>query len=336
MRAIVCDQYGEPEVLQMTEVAKPVPGEGEVLVRIHAASLNAADLETLRGDAIVRIGGPFRPMYKIPGSDIAGVVEAIGPGVTRYQPGDEVFADLSSCGFGAFAEFTCAPQDKLDPKPACMSFEEAAAYPQAAVIALQGLLKPPLGSGSAPDLERLEGQEVLINGAGGGMGTFAVQIAKHFGATVTGVDRAEKFETLRSLGADKLIDYREDDYTSSGQQYDLILDVVANRSIFAYRDALRPGGKFIMVGGPLGTMLQALVLGPMISRRSDKLMGINSWNMDKGEDIALLEALFEAGKVVPVIDRTFPLAQVPEAYRYMIDKPFVGKILINVNPGEIN
>ena len=330
MKAIVQTEYGSPDVLKLIEVEKPSPKHDEALVKIHAASLNAADLETLRGAAMVRIAGPRRPMYKIPGSDIAGRVEVVGANVEQFQPGDDVYADLSGCGFGAFAEYVCVPGNVLVPKPAGMTFEEAAAYPQAAVVALQGLCEAPIGMG--PEYKRpvQAGQRVLINGAGGGMGTFAVQIAKYFGAEVTAVDSPQKLDMLRSIGADHVIDYTQEDYTKSGNRYDLILDVAAHRSFFAYKRALNPEGKFIMVGGSISSILQVLILGQLISRTGNKAMGINSWKSNNKQDLALLEELFEAGEVVPVIDKNFPLSEVPDAFRYLEEEPHLGKIIITV------
>jgi NADPH:quinone reductase-like Zn-dependent oxidoreductase len=322
MKAIVCTRYGSPDVLQLKEVVKPVPKQGEVLVKIQAASLNAADWETLRGDLIVRLAAPRKPMYPIPGSDLAGVVEAVGAGATQFQPGDEVWGDLSfPHGLGAFAEYVAVSEEALAPKPASMTFEQAAAYPQAALIALQSLR----------DTGQVQpGQQVLINGAGGGMGTFAVQIAKHFGAEVTGVDSAPKLDLLRTLGADHVLDYAQADYTESEGQYDLIMDVAAYRSVFAYRRALRPGGKFVMVGGSLGTLLQVGIIGTWLSRDGDKRIGINTWKPNNREDLAFLGELFEAGKVVPVIDRRYPLAEVPAAYRYLAGYHVLGKVVISI------
>ena len=237
MKAIVCTKYGSPDVLQLKEVEKPTPRENEVLVKIHAASLNAADFEILRGAWSARFIGPLKPKNKIPGSDIAGRVEAVGRNIKQFQPGDEVFGDLFMCGFGAFAEYVCVPENVLVLKPASMTFEEAATYPQAAIIALQGL---------RGKRQIQSGHKVLINGAGGGMGTFAVQIAKYFGAEVTGVDSTSKLDMLRAIGADHVIDYTQEDYTKSGQRYDLILDVAAHHSIFAYKHALSPKGIFVV------------------------------------------------------------------------------------------
>jgi NADPH:quinone reductase-like Zn-dependent oxidoreductase len=322
MKAIVCTKYGSPDVLQLKEVAKPAPKGNEVLVKIHASSLNAADFETLRGVFVVRIAAPRKPMHKILGSDIAGRVEAVGRNVKQFQPGDEVWGDLSfPHGLGAFAEYVCVSENALALKPASMTFEEAAAYPQAAIIALQSLR----------DKGKIQpGQKVLINGAGGGMGTFAVQIAKYFGAEVTGVDSSRKLDMLRSIGADHVIDYTQEDYTKSGGRYDLILDVAAYRSVFDYRRALNPEGIFMMVGGSTTTLLQVVFLGALISRTGSKRIGLNTWEPNKREDLALLAELFEAGKVVPVIDRRYPLSAVPEALRYLEEGHALGKVVITV------
>ena len=322
MKAMVCTKYGSPDVLQLKEVAKPAPKQDEVLVKVHAASLNAADLETLRGEFIVRIAAPRKPMYKILGSDIAGRVEAVGGNVKRFQPGDEVWGDLSfPHGLGALAEYVCASEEALAPKPAKMTFEEAATYPQAAIIALQSLR----------DKGQIQpGHKVLINGAGGGMGTFAVQIAKHFGAEVTGVDSTSKLGLLRSIGADQVMDYTHEDYTRSGQHYDLILDVAAHRSVFDYYRALSPEGIFMMVGGSLSTLLQVVFLGALISRIGSKKIGLNTWKPNKREDLALLGELFETGEVVPVIDKCYPLSEAAEAFRQLEAGHVKGKVVITM------
>jgi NADPH:quinone reductase-like Zn-dependent oxidoreductase len=261
-------------------------------------------------------------MYQILGSDIAGRVEAVGSNVTQFQPGDEVWGDLSfPHGLGAFAEHVCATENALAPKPPSMTFEEAASYPQAAIVALQSLR----------DKGQIQpGHRVLINGAGGGMGTFAVQLAKYFGAEVTGVDSTRKLDMLRSIGADHVIDYTQGDYTKSGQRYDLILDVAAYRSVSDYRRALTPQGIFMMVGGSVGTLIQVALLGALISRMGSKRIGLNAWEPNKREDLAFLAELFEAGKVVPVIDRRYPLSQVPEALQYLEEEPHLGKLVITV------
>jgi NADPH:quinone reductase-like Zn-dependent oxidoreductase len=320
MKAIVCTEYGPPDVLQLKEVAKPVPKEDEVLVRVHAASVNAADVEILRGMWVARFSGPLRPRHKIPGSDLAGRVEAVGTNVKQFQPGDDVWADLSfPYGYGTFAEYVSVSENALTLKPASMTFEEASTYPQSALISLQTLR----------DKGHIQpGQKVLINGAGGGMGTFAVQLAKYYGAEVTGVDSAGKSEMLRSIGADHVIDYAQEDYTKSGQRYDLILDVVAYRSVFDYRRALSPEGVFLIVGGSLTTFLQVLILGALISRMGSKKLGLNAYDANNREDLAFLAELFESGKVVPVIDRRYPLSEVPEALRYLEEGHVLGKVVI--------
>jgi NADPH:quinone reductase-like Zn-dependent oxidoreductase len=288
--------------------------------------LNAADFENMRGTWSARFGGPIRPMYKILGSDLAGRVESVGPNVKEFRPGDEVWGDLSfPYGFGTFAEYVSVSEKALAPKPASMTFEEAATYPQGAIIALQSLRDKG---------QVLPGQSVLINGAGGGMGTFAVQIAKYYGAEVTGVDSARKLDMLRSIGANYVIDYSQQDYTKSGQRYDVILDVVAHRSVFDYRRALTPEGRFIIVGGSLGTFLQVVFLGALISRIGSKKLGINAYDPNNREDLATLEELFVAGKVVPVIDRRYPLGEVPEAIRYLEDGCALGKVVITVEPSD--
>jgi NADPH:quinone reductase-like Zn-dependent oxidoreductase len=334
MKAIVCTKYGTPDVLELKEVGKPTPREDEALVRIHAASLNAADLEYLRGTWSARFGGPLRPARKILGSDIGGRIEAVGRNVKQFRPGDEIWGDLSfPLAYGAFAEYVCVPENALRLKPAGMTFEQAAAVPSAGVVALQNLR----GAGSTgPSLllsdkgEIRPGQRALINGAGGGIGTFAVQIAKARGAEVTGVDRPSKLDMLRSIGADHVIDYTREDFTKNGQHYDLILDVVASRSMLDYKRALSPTGVFVCVGGSLSTILQAFWLGPVMSMTGSRKLGIVAWKPNNAQDSAILERLFAAGRVVPIIDRRYPLSEVPEALRYLGDGHAKGKVVIAV------
>jgi NADPH:quinone reductase-like Zn-dependent oxidoreductase len=322
MKAIVCTKYGSPDVLQFKEVEKPTPKDNEVLVKVHAASLNAADLETLRGVFILRMAAPRKPMFKILGSDIAGMIETVGRNVKQFQPSDEIWGDLSyPYGFGTFAEYVCVPENALRLKPASMTFEEAAAVPTAAVVALQNL------RGKRPIQQ---GQKVLINGAGGGVGTFAVQLAKYFRAEVTGVDSTSKLDMIRSIGADHVIDYTQEDFTKSGQRYDLILDVVVHRSIFDYKRALSPKGICVMVGGSVARVFLAMLLGPLISMMGSKKMGLVMWKPNKKEDLDFLEELFEAGKVVPVIDRRYALSEVPEALRYLEEGHAKGKVVITM------
>ena len=320
--------------LQLKEVEKPTPKEDEALVRVHAASLNAADFEMLRGTWSARFGGLLKPRHKILGSDIAGRIEAVGRNVKQFHPGDGIWGDLSfPLGYGAFAEYVCIPENALRLKPASMTFEEAAAVPSAGVVALQNLRG--VGSSSLSFLlsdkgHIQSGQKVLINGAGGGVGTFAVQIAKSFGAEVTGVDSARKLDMLRSIGADHVIDYTQEDFTKSGQRYDFILEVVASRSIFDYKRALSPKGIYVMVGGSLAAILQGFLLGPLISMTGSKKMGSVMWKPNNQEDLAILEELFAAGKVAPVIDRRYPLCEVPEALRYLEEGHAKGKVVITV------
>ena len=323
MKAIVHAKYGSPDVLQLKEVDRPIPKEDEALVRVHAASVNAGDLETVRGAWFARFGGLLRPTHKILGTDLAGRVEAVGRNVKRFQPGDEVWGDLSfPYGFGTFAEYVAVSEKALALKPASMTFEEAATYPHSAIISLQNLR----------DKGRVQqGTKVLINGAGGGMGTFAVQIAKFYEAEVTGVDSARKLDLLRSIGADHVIDYTQEDYTKTGQRYDVIIDLVAHRSVFDYRRALSPEGIFIIIGGSFGTILQVVVLGALISRMGTKRLGINVWDPNNREDLGFLAELHEAGKVMPVIDRRYPLAQVPEALRYLGEGRALGKVVITMD-----
>ena len=322
MKAIVCTKYGLRDGLQLKEVEKPTPKNNEVLVKVHAASINAADLELLRGTPLlIRLGAPLKPICKILGSDIAGRVEAVGRNIKQFQPGDEIFSDLSGCGWGAFAEYVCVPENALTLKPASMTFEEAATLPQAAILALQGLRNK---------RQIQPGQKVLINGAGGGVGTFAVQIAKSFGAEVTGVDSTGKLDMVRSIGADKVIDYTQEDFTKSGKHYDLILDVVAYRSIFDYKRALSPKGICIFVGGSMVTVFLAMLLSPWISMTGSKKIGILMWKPNKKEDLVFIKELFETGKLVPVIDRRYPLSKVAEALRYLEEGDVQGKLVITL------
>jgi NADPH:quinone reductase-like Zn-dependent oxidoreductase len=306
-------------VLQLKEVEKPAPKDDEVLVRVHAVSLNASDWEFLTGTPLyTRIWGLLRPGYRILGSDIAGRVEAVGTNVTQFKRGDLVFGDILESK-GCLAEYACAPETKLRLKPDNLTFEQAAAIPQAASVALQGLR----------DKGQLrQGERVLINGAGGGAGSFAIQMAKYFGAEATGVDSTEKLDMMRSIGADHVIDYTKEDFTRNGQLYNLILDFVAHRSIFDYRRALSPDGRYVMVGGFWGPILQALFLGPLISMVSHRKMGMLLAKPNK--DLDYINELIESGKVVPVIDKHYSLDEVPAAFRYLGEGHAKGKLVINL------
>jgi len=322
MKAIVSKRYGPPSRLQLQEVENPIPKDNECLIKVHASSLNAADNEVQRGSIITRLQGPLRPKHKIPGSDVAGLVEKVGKNVTQFQPGDNVVGDLFYAGFGAFAEYVCAPENVLTLKPASMTFEEASTYPQAAIIALQSL---------RGKRQIHPGQKVLINGAGGGMGTFGIQIAKNYDAEVTGVDSAKKLDMIRSIGADHVIDFRQEDYTKTGHQYDMIIDTVANRSLSDYKRALTSDGLFVMIGGSRRALLQAMFLAPLSTRNENKKLGINWWSKPfNKEDMDFMADLFEAGKVVPVIDRRYSLSEVPEALQYLEDGHVLGKVVITM------
>jgi len=328
MKAMVYEKYGSPDVLQLKEVEIPAPKDNEALVKVHAASLNAADFEYRRGVFVVRLlyRGLLKPKYKILGSDIAGQVEAVGRNVKQFKPGDEIWGDLSyPYGLGTFAEYVCVPENALRLKPASMTFEEAAAVPTAAVVALQNLRgKRPIQPG----------QKVLINGAGGGVGTFAVQLAKYFGAEVTGVDSTEKLDIVRSVGADHVIDYTKEDFTKGEQRYDLILDVVVHRSVFDYKRALSREGICVFIGGSMTRVFLNMLLGPLISMTGSKKMGLVKWEPNKKEDLGFLKELFEAGKVVSVIDRRYPLSEVPEAFRYLEEGHAKGKVVITVEHND--
>jgi NADPH:quinone reductase-like Zn-dependent oxidoreductase len=322
MKAIVCTKYGSPDVLELKEVEKPTPKDNEVLVKVVAASVNVEDLDFLTGRAwSARFVGPLKPKYKILGFDMAGRVESVGRNVKQFKSGDEVFGELFISGFGAFAEYVCVPEKALVLKPDSMTFEQAATIPSRAIIALQGLR----------DKRQIQpGQKVLINGAGGGVGPFAVQIAKYFGAEVTGVDSTQKMDMLRSIGADHVIDYTKEDFTKNGQHYDLILDIAGYHSIFDYKRALSPNGIYAIVGGSRFTIFQAVFLGPLISMTGSKKMGLMAWKPNKKEDLVFIKELIESGKVVPVIDRCYPLSEVAEALRYFEEGHPQGKIVITV------
>jgi len=321
MKAIVYEEYGEPsEVLEYKEVEKPSPKENEVSVKIHASSINFGDNALVRGKPFVaRLwSGLLKPKYRIPGGDMAGQVEAVGRDVKKFQPGNEVYGDIGAFGFGAYAEYVSVSEDALTLKPVNISYEEAAAVPQYAVVALQGL---------CDEGQVQQGQKVLINGASGGVGTFAVQIAKSFGAEVTGVCSTRNLELVRSIGADHVIDYTKEDFTEGEQRYDLILDIVANRSVKDYTRALNPGGSYVAVAFNAGS----LFLGALISRTEGKRVSslVHKPNI---KDLVYMKELIEAGKVVPVINRTYPLSGVAEALRYYVEGNPPGKVVIAVEP----
>ena len=322
MKAMVHTEYGPPDVLQLKEVEQPVPAADQVLVRTHAASVNYGNLALVKGEPfLVRLmsGGLLKPKHTIPGGDIAGRVDAVGAGVTQFQPGDEVFGDISACGFGGFAEYVAVPESALAVKPDNLTHEEAAAVPQAAVVALQGLR----------DLGRIQsGQAVLIYGASGGIGTFAVQIAKAFGADVTGVCSTRNLDLVRSIGADQVIDYTQQDFAQREQRYDLIVATAGYRSILDYRRALAPQGIYVMTGGSTAQVFQAM-LGPLLSEKGGRQLG-NLAHHPNQSDLVTVRELVEAGQVRPVIDRRYPLRETAEALRYYGGGHARGKVVITI------
>jgi NADPH:quinone reductase-like Zn-dependent oxidoreductase len=324
MTAVIQTRYGAPDELVLQDVVVPAPEAGEVLIRVKAAAANAADWRIVRGKPFlvrVMVGGLRRPKDHIVGSDVSGVVEAVGSSVARFSPGDEVFGDLSDCGRGAFAEYVAAPEHALTPKPSNVSFEEAAAVPMAGLTALQALrnkrtIRP--------------GMQVAINGASGGVGTFAVQIAKHFGAEVTAVCSTAKVDLVRSLGADHVVDYTKTDFTKNGARYDLIVAANGYHHIGHYKRALNPGGVYVMVGGAGAQMFQALALGPLASIGTDKTLGSLAAKSNP-EDLAFLSKLLEEDAMKPVIDRRYPLTEVATALDYVEAGHARGKVIITVD-----
>jgi NADPH:quinone reductase-like Zn-dependent oxidoreductase len=323
MKAIVNTTYGSPDVLQLKEVEKPTPKDHEVLVKVHAASAAAGDWHLLRAKPFLMrfTYGLLKPKHTILGAAVAGQVEAVGSNVTQFQPGDEVFGDLSGCGFGAFAEYVSVPENALAMKPTRLTFEEAATVPVSAITALQGLR----------DQGHIQpGQKVLINGASGGVGTFAVQIAKAFGAEVTAVCSTRNVDMVRSIGADQVIDYTQEDFTQIRQRYDLILAANGYHPISAYQRALRPQGRYVMSGGSMSQMFQAMLLGPWLSRNGSQKMG-NLLAKPNQKDLIFMKELLEAGKVVPEIDRRYPLSETAEAIRYLEKGHAQGKVVITMD-----
>jgi NADPH:quinone reductase-like Zn-dependent oxidoreductase len=323
MRAVVYTEYGSPDVLQLQEVEKPTVEDDQVLVQVRAVSVNYPDYASVTGKPfVVRLTGSglLRPANPILGADIAGRVEAVGANVKQFQPGDEVYGDLSGCGFGGFAEYVSGAETALAPKPSNLSFEEAAAAPMAAVVALQALRdKGQIRSG----------QRVLVVGASGGNGTFAVQIAKSFGAHVTGVCSTRNVDLVRSLGADDVIDYTKEDFAQKGQFYDLILATAGYRSLFDYGRALAPGGTYVSAGGAKQQTFQAMFLGPWMSITGKRRMGAMLARSNQ-QDLITIKELCEAGEVMPVVDRRYPLSGVAEAIRYYGQGHARGKVVITV------
>jgi NADPH:quinone reductase-like Zn-dependent oxidoreductase len=324
MKAIVWERYGSPDVLELQEIQKPIVKDNEVLVRIRAAGANPFDWRLMRGDPyLVRmVKGLRRPRRgSIAGADMAGVVEAVGKEVTRLRPGEEVYAEIDAGG--CFAEYVSVPEKLVGLKPANLTFEQAAAVPMAGVTALQALR----------NVGKVQpGQKVIVNGAGGGIGTFAVQIAKAFGAEVTGVCRPSKVDLVRSLGADHVIDYTKEDFTRSPERYDLLVDTVGNHSIRDFRRVLTHKGTFAIVGGgggrllgPAGQILKGMLISPFVSQRLAPVAG-----KPNGDDMDCLTELIEAGKITPIVDRVFALAEAAEAIRYLETGRVGGKVVIAI------
>lgn len=318
MRSAVYHRYGGPDVLSIQQTDRPEPRPGAILVRVVAASVNAWDWDKLSGNIFGRLNSPFRPSHRVLGADIAGVVEATGAGVTRFRPGDEVFGDLSDSGWGGFAEFAVGMEKHFVVKPGGLSFEEAACLPQAGLLALQGLSAVRSIS---------PGEAVLVNGAGGGMGSFAIQLAKRAGAVVTAVDAGSKIPFMLELGADHAIDYQQQDFAADVGRYDLVLDTVASRNVGTHLAVLKPGGSYVVVGGKPGVILQTVLQGSRLGRREGKKVALMVWR-PVADQMAELAAMVEAGELRPAIDRVLPLAQVAEALRLVGTGAAKGKVLV--------
>lgn len=322
MKAIISNKYGSPDILEFKEVKNPIPDENQVLIKIYAASLNYGNLVLLKGEPfLARFAfGLFKPKYIIPGGDISGKVESVGKNVKHFKPGDEVFGDLSGCGWGGFAEYATVPENSLVMKPSNISYEEAAAVPMAATTALQSLR----------DKGKIKsGQKVLINGASGGVGTFAVQIAKSFGAEVTAVCSTRNLDIIKSIGADNVIDYTKENFTKNNELYDIILAVNGYQPISAYKGSLSQNGKYVMVGGSGAQLTQAMILGPLLSMTGSKKLG-SFLQRPNQTDLIFIRDLIEAGQLKPVIDRYYKMSEVPNAFRYFEEGHTQGKIVITM------
>ncbi len=330
MRAALKEQYGPPEVVKLRELARPVPTGDQILVRVRAASVNRADLDGLKPrPSFLRLFMGWRaPRYKNVGIDVAGEIEAVGPEVTRFRPGDRVMSDTFTSGEGTFREYVCASEKTFELIPSGMSFEESSTLPHSAILALQGL-RLRRGRSIKP------GDKVLINGASGNVGPFAVQIAKSMGAEVTGVASTPKLDLVRSLGADHVIDYTKVDYTTTGERYDWILDTDSHKSILRSRRALKPKGVYVTLGGNSGPLVKAMLLGPLLSLVSDRYSGLVLWwKPFHRPDVDRLKELIAAGKVRPVIDRRYPLSEIVEALRHVEDGKARGKVVVTMDePG---
>ena len=324
MKALVHRAYGPPETSRIEEVALPEPTAGEVRVEVAAASVNSWDWDWVVGKALIRPFAPLRPRYPVLGCDIAGVVDAVGPGVSEWAVGDAVFGDISGGRWGGFAEYACAPAAALAAKPAGLSFEQAAALPQAGVLALQSLRWRG---------ELARGQSILLNGAGGGVGTFALQLAKAAGAKVTCVDRGDKLERLTALGADAVVDYTTSDVLTRPERFDLVVDVVGTRPARAWRHVLGPRGRYAMVGGTSPRILEALIVGALFNRRGGRALGLVV-HAPRRDDLEALAARCTAGHLTPIIDRVVRLEALPGALRDVGEGRVFGKVVLGLRaPG---
>jgi len=323
MKAIIRSRYGPPDVMELHDVEVPAVGDGDVLVRVRASSVNMADVDYVRGRPwVARMGTGLRePRARIPGIDMAGEIEAVGPEAKRFAVGDRVFADVFDVGSGAWAEYVAVPEAALTPMPLSVSFEAAATVPSSGVFAVQGVRdKRPVKPGD----------HVLVNGASGNVGPFAVQVAKALGAEVTGVCRTSKVEMVRALGADHVIDYTREDYREARKRYDLIVDIASRGGVLGLRRLLKPKGGYVVIGGTARAYFEAATLGSLVTLASNKKMGMLMWRVNDSHDMAYLAELLEAGAIKPLIDRTFPLAEVPAAMRYLETGEAKGKIVITI------
>ena len=322
MKAIVFTEYGSPDVLQLKTLEKPVPNDDQVLIKIHATAINPLDWHRMRADPfLVRFGEGFlKPKNPLLGADIAGTVEAVGKNITDFHIGDDVFGEISA---GGLAEYICVQEHKIAPKPVNLTFEESASTPVVAFTALQGLR----------DTGKIKlGQKVLVNGASGGVGTFAVQLAKSYGAEVTGVCSGRNADMVRSIGADHVIDYTKEDFTKNGQQYDLIYDAIGNRSASDYSRALKPNGRCVIAGfTTMFHMIKLILFGMWITRRTDKTIGMMPVASPNKKDLLIIKELLESGKVAPVIDKHYPLTETAEAMRYLETGRARGKVIVTIS-----
>ncbi len=321
MKAFVFEKYGLPNVLQLKEVAKPIPNENEVLVKIHSASINDWDWGLVRGKPFVirLIYGLKKPKIKIPGVDVSGKIEAVGGKVSSFKIGDKIYCDLSECGFGGFAEYVCVPEKNLSKKPTNISYNDASALPHAGLLALQGLME----KGKVKS-----GQNILINGAGGGVGTLGIQILKLYELKVTGVDSDEKLGLMKSMGFDSVIDYKKVDFTDNGEKYDLILDTKSNRSVFKYARSLKKNGTYITVGGSMYRLFEILLIGSLLSLFTDKKLSVLNLRPNKGLD--RISKLVEKGQIKPVIDGPYGFDEIPELIQYFGEGKHLGKIVVEI------